>query len=238
MFGTTHRATAQQPERRYYKCAGKDPIFSGRGRICTRRTVTGPELEAAVWQHVVGLLSEPERLLTQFQQQARLATEGTAQEQAEAARLTARLERLGREERRLLDAYQAGIIELEELAERRQLVAQQRQIVEEQRAQQDRLCRERAQAQAVLADLTAFCERVRGRLAEATFEDQQAILQLLIERIIVYDDRLEIRHVIPLRSPPNGPPGPGSPNTRLRSDGVDAAALPAGPLQHRRDGPH
>ena len=55
-----------------------------------------------------------------------------------------------------------------------------------------------------MTDLTAFCARVRGRLDEATFADKQAILQLVIERIIVGDGSLEIRHVIPLRSPPPG----------------------------------
>jgi site-specific DNA recombinase len=233
IFGTTYRATERQPERRYYKCAGKDPIFSGRGRICTRRTITGEELEAAIWEHVVGLLNEPERLLAQFPQQARLATEG-----AEAERLATRLERLDREERRLVDAYQAEVIALEELAERRQLVAQRRQALAEQRAQHERLRRERAHAQAVLTDLTAFCGRVRGRLAAATFDDKQAILQLLIERIIVHNDRLEVRHVIPLCSAPDGPTAPGPPDVRLRSDGVHPAALPARPLQDGGDRPH
>ena len=237
MFGTTHRATERQPERRYYKCAGKDPIFSARGHICTRRTVTCAELEAAVWGHIVALLQEPARLLAQFQHQARLATEGTEAERAEAERLRARLERLKREEARLLDAYQAGVIELAELAERRDQVAQRRRAVDEQRAQAERLRRERAQAEAVLADLTAFCARVRGRLAEATFDDKQAILQLLIERIIVHDDRLEIRHVIPLRSAPDGPTTPGPPDVRLRSDGMDPAALPARAVQDGRRSP-
>jgi site-specific DNA recombinase len=221
MFGTTHPATPRQAERRYYKCHGKDPIDSARGQICTRRTVTCTDLEDAVWGHVVALLQEPERLLAQFEHQARLATEGNEQERAETQRLAARLERLGREDRRLVDAYQAGVVTLAELTERRHQIQLRRRAVEEQQDQQARLRRERAQARAVLADLTAFCDRVRGRLAEATFADRQAILQLLIERIIVHDDALEIRHVIPLRRTEDGPSATGPPNMRLRSDGMD-----------------
>ena len=41
------------------------------------------------------------------------------------------------------------------------------------------------QAQAVRASLEAFCTRIQGRLEAATFADKQAILQLVIERIIV-----------------------------------------------------
>jgi site-specific DNA recombinase len=232
MHGVTYQATATQPERRYYKCAGKDPLGGGRGRSCTRRAVRAEELEAAVWDHIVRLLEEPERLLAQFGEAATSATPGTAQEQAEARRLATRLERLRQEERRLLDAYQAGVINLDELADRRQQLAVRRQAVEAQQAQQAQLRQERARAQAVLTDLTAFCARVRGRLHHAAFADQQAILQLLVERIVVGDDTLEVQHVIPLRGPPAEPtrPGPAAPFSPLRSDGMHPAALPARPL--------
>jgi site-specific DNA recombinase len=220
MHGVTYPATGQQPARSYYRCSGRDPVLRGQGRICPRHPIRCADIDRAVWDHVVALLNDPARLLAQFRHQAQLATEGDSQERAEAQQLAARLERLGREERRLLDGYQAGIITLAELAERRQQIARHRQAVEEQREQQARLRRERAQAQAVLTELTAFCERIQQRLAAATFADQQAILQLLIERIIVHEDTLEIRHVIPLRSAPGEPVRPAPPIPGLRSDGM------------------
>jgi hypothetical protein len=170
-------------------------------------------------------LADPTRLLAQFERFAQLAVEGDAHEQAETAQLTARLARLDREERRLVDAYQAEVISLEELADRRQHLHLRRQALEAQREQQVRMRRERAQAQEVLTDLTAFCARVRGRLADATLAERQAILQLLIERIIVGDDTLAVRHVIPLRGPDPDPARPGLPADGLRSDGVAPTAL-------------
>ena len=226
MHGVTYPATGQQPARNYYRCGGRDPVLRGQGRICPRHPIRCADVDRAVWDHVVALLNDPARLLAQFQHQAQLATEGDSQERAEAQQLAARLERLGREERRLLDGYQAGIITLAELAERRQQVARHRQAVEEQREQQTRLRRERAQAQAVLTELTAFCERIQQRLAAATVADQQAILQLLIERIIVHEDTLEIRHVIPLRSAPGEPVRPAPPIPGLRSDGMGITERP------------
>ena len=67
-----------------------------------------------------------------------------------------------------------------------------------QRDQEQRLRCERQTAKEVWADLTAFCERVRARLDEATLAERQRILQLLIDRVIGGEDTLEIRHVIPL----------------------------------------
>ncbi len=238
MFGVTYLAPRDAHARRYYRCAGKDPVLRGHGRVCPRRPVTCDVADAAVWDHLVALLNAPERLLEQFHQQAQFAAQGDAHERAEAQRLTARLERLGREDRRLLDAYQAGILSLAELAERRDTVNQRRQAVEDQREQQSRLRRERAHAQTVLTDLRAFCARVRTRLAAATVADQQAILALLVERIIVHDDHLEVRHVIPLRTPDSPTPANGGPapprsaaNLGLRSDGLGPADLPARLLQ-------
>jgi hypothetical protein len=43
---------------------------------------------------------------------------------------------------------------------------------------------------------------VRGRLDGASLADRQAILQLVVERVIVHESSLEIRHVIPLHSSP------------------------------------
>jgi site-specific DNA recombinase len=142
----------------------------------------------------------------------------------------------------LLDAYQAEIIELEELKARRQQIAFRRQALAAQREQQARLWSERQAAREVWTDLKAFCERIRGRLEDATLAEKQQLLQLLIERVIVGEDTLEIRHVIPLRrqkleaSAPASPddPSEGSvptgsrPETgdeRLRSDGVRPTPL-------------
>ena len=67
MYGVTYKATARQPERRYYQCHGKDCVLSAREEKCHQRPARAEELEAAIWQHVEQLLSEPERLVAQFQ---------------------------------------------------------------------------------------------------------------------------------------------------------------------------
>ena len=90
-----------------------------------------------------------------------------------------------------MDAYQAGDHQTRGAGqERRAKIAQRREALRTQHDQQARLRRQAAQAQAVLEDLHAFCAADRARLDDATFEEKQAILQLLIERIIVGDDTL------------------------------------------------
>jgi site-specific DNA recombinase len=233
MFGIWRKGakTKDRAGRRYYECRGKDRLLSARETICTHDPVRAEDLEEAVWQHVCQLLQDPIRLLAQFQQYVRVATEGDEHKQAMTQALDVRIGRVEREDHRLLDAYQAGVIDLEELTERRQVLKDRLQGLREQQDQQARLRQERARAEAVLTDLTAFCERIQARLGDASFEDKQAILQLLIERIIVGKETLEIRHVIPL----NGPGLGGSETVRLRSDGVLETPLPAGSMQHGRN---
>jgi site-specific DNA recombinase len=199
MFGITYPAADGQPPHRYYKCHGKDCVARDRERPCPQSRAKVDELDAAVWGHVKGLLNDPATLLEQFEACARQADIEQTNESAEQKKWQGQLRRLDREEQRLLDAYQAAIIELEELKERRRHIAVRRQALTAQRDQQARLWAERQAAREVWADLKAFCERIRGRLEDATLAEKQ-LLQLLIERVIVGEDTLEIRHVIPLRA--------------------------------------
>ena len=231
MFGRTYAARGKQPERRYYQCHGKDCILSARPAACPSRNVKAEEIEAAVWDHVAGLLASPERLVAQFDHVAVAAEAGTVRDRAADQQLRARLDRVARADKRLLDAYEAGAVTLAELSERRRHLADERLALERQQQERDHLRRQRVQAEAVRTSLEAFCDRIHARLNEATFADKQAILQLVIERIIVGDGRLEIRHVIPLRPPQPGRDSPGQPAPQLRTDRVNSTALMGG-MEH------
>ena len=210
--------------------------MSAREHKCLQRPAKAHELEETVWEHVKGLMRDPERLLAQFEEFARSTAEN-AQEDAEVKKFGGHIKRLSREESRLVDAYQVGIIELEELEERRTKIAQQRKALRAHYEQRSWLRRQAAQAREVLENLEASCRRINARLDDATFEEKQSILQLLIERIIVGEDTLEIRHVIPLDGPPRNSRGSAAPpESGLRSDGVHPTPLPRGAHQDRLDG--
>jgi site-specific DNA recombinase len=236
MFGVTYKATDRQPERRYYQCHGMDPIMSAREHKCTQRPAKANELEESVWEHIKGLLRDPERLLAQFEEFA-CSTSDKSEEDAKQKKFDGHIKRLFREEGRLVDAYQVGVIELQELQERRAKLAQRRKSLQAHYEQQAQLRQQAAQAREVLEDLETFCRRINARLDDATFEEKQSILQLLIERIIVGEDTLEIRHIVPLDGPPRRSKGSAAPpDSGLRSDGVNPTPLPRGSYQYGLDG--
>jgi hypothetical protein len=238
--------------------AGKDTLARDRACPCPQPRTRVEELDAAVWDHVKRLLDDPATLAAQFEERARQADALDAGAGAAGQRCEALLRRLDREEQRLLDAYQAEAIDLDELKRRREQIRGRRLVLTTQRDQEQRLRSERQTAKEVWADLTAFCQRVRSRLDEATLAEKQRILQLLIDRVIVGEDTLEIRHVIPLgrlkaepaNSGPSDPTGSGggegdepegaTPNgldARLRSDGVECAELMRHLAEDRGDRP-
>src|SRR3712207_2152828 len=49
----------------------------------------------------------------------------------------------------------------------------------------------------VAGSIEDFCERVRRGLADATFEQKRELVELLVDRVIVTDEEVEIRYVIP-----------------------------------------
>jgi site-specific DNA recombinase len=68
-------------------------------------------------------------------------------------------------------------------------------------AAQERQLRAQSHQHMQLADIVGsvedFCQRVRGGLANATFEQRRKLVELLIDRVIVTDEEVEIRYVIP-----------------------------------------
>jgi site-specific DNA recombinase len=239
MCGASSRGDGGRRVYRYYGCHGKDLYARERAARCPQPRVKAEEIEAAVWGHVKGLLEDPATLAARFEERARQAESLDAD--AAGRKCEALLRRLDREEQRLIDAYQAEAIDLDELKRRREQIAGRRHMLTLQCEQERRLRRERQTAKEVWADLTAFCQRVRSRLDEASLAERQRILQLLIDRVIVGEDALEIRHVIPLgrlkaepaEPEPTDPDGSGGgagsehegmvpegPSVRLRSDGV------------------
>jgi site-specific DNA recombinase len=98
---------------------------------------------------------------------------------------------------RLTEAYLAGVGLLDEyrrrradLESRRQMLHQQRQLLE---AQADR----RKELAGLSRSIEDFCARLRQGLEQATFDQRRLLIELLVDRVIVTDGEVEIRYVVP-----------------------------------------
>ena len=142
------------------------------------------------------LLADPVVLQAQYEQgRGDPAVDVKADQERE--RIERKLTALDREDSRLIDAYQADVIALSELSERRQRVEGQGRMLRQRVREiaQQRASRENELR--LLEGVEAFCDSVRGSLEEPSFEIKQKVLQLVVDRIVVEESRVVIQHVVP-----------------------------------------
>ena len=154
---------------------------------------------------------------------ARLQTEPIADDLVarDIRDLQKKLAEFDREEHRLLDAYQAGLIPLDQLGRRQELLRQRRAHVAnslEARHHDQAAVAETAQLH---LNLDAFIRRINGPLATLSFEHQQQVVRTVVDRVMVEDGRIDIHFAIPVPNPPSAPTRlahePVSTFSRLRS---------------------
>jgi site-specific DNA recombinase len=118
----------------YYECKGHSPLSVGRTTRGNAKLVRADRLDAVVWDALCQLLHNP-HLSPQLHQTGAEAKHHTLSGlEAQQAPLVQRRQRLERQDQRLLDAYQAEILHLQERQTRRQkLAAELYQIAQESR---------------------------------------------------------------------------------------------------------
>ena len=105
---------------RYYYCRNHDPLRAGgEHRRCPERNIRADELDAFVFDQVRAALLRPQVLLAgQAAVTARQPTPDDELLGAQLARLQRKLDAAQAERRRLVDLYQAGLLELTEVGRR------------------------------------------------------------------------------------------------------------------------
>jgi site-specific DNA recombinase len=195
----------------YYDCRGHD-VLRARDAIgrCPQRRLRADALDDLVWAEVRGHLESPALILKAY---ARLQTEPIARADERVAPdvrdLQKKLAECDREEHRLLDAYQAGLIPLDQLRRRQELLRQRRaHVASSLEAWQTERAAAVEQAQLQMT-LERFIRNVNEPLATMPFERRQQLVRTVVERVMVEDGRVDIHFAIPVSDSPETPPGAG-----------------------------
>lgn len=203
----------------YYTCRGKGhPVVSCRDERCRSRFIPAGQLDELVWKDLCDLLTHPQRLAEALHRaQGGLWLPQELQARRENLR-KARVS-LSQQTERLTDAYLAAVLPLEEY-QRRRLELEQRQTgIAEQARQLEVSVGRHDELAGMVQSIEAFCQRVQQGLTEATFEQKRHLIELLIDRVVVTDEEVEIRYVIPT--------APGSEHIRFCHVRLDYFDLPA-----------
>ena len=133
--------------------------------------------------------------------------------QARQANLRRGRAALGQQLERLTEAYLAGVVPLAEYERRRRDTDARLQALDRQEHELTHEAERQGETAGLAAHAEAFCRRVREGLAAADFGRKRALLELLVDRVVVADGAVEIRYAVP-----TGPDGEREPFCRLRSD--------------------
>ena len=160
---------------------------------CSCQPLDGDVIEPLIWQAVAELLADPQLILDYYLSRQ----EDSNATPPELKRVRAELGHIEKQDQRLLDAYQAEIIQLDELATRRQTLEQQRQILRNCLSELEQLLQQQARQEALTADIIKFCDNIKSMLQSPTPEQKQQVLRLVVDHILVGKEQLIIKHVIP-----------------------------------------
>ena len=241
---------------RYYYCHNHDPLRAGgQDRRCPERNIRADALDEFVFGQVRAALLDPALLLAG--EQAIAVHAPVPDDQllaAELARLDRKLDAARTEHNRLIDLYQAGLLDMPELQRRAAAITARQRELDHKRTS---LAAERAglaRGNRLRQGIEGFAARVAAVIDQLDPAQRQDLLRLLIEDVQVTGWHIQIRLRIPLDGPPDGghphssepPPSAASPDAtttpvstedRLRSlHGHQRAQLPAQePPRRRRD---
>jgi site-specific DNA recombinase len=174
----------------YYRCTGSDAYRFGGQRLCWNKQVRTDVLDAAVWDDVRRLLSEPERVRAEYER--RLQGPATdASHEVESINKT--IKNVKKLISRLIDAYGDGLLDKAEF-EPRILAARERLAkLEEESHQRLGEATQEAELRLVIGQLEEFARRVTQELEGPDWDTRREIVRALVKQVEV--DEKEVRIV-------------------------------------------
>jgi Recombinase/Resolvase, N terminal domain/Recombinase zinc beta ribbon domain len=225
-----HTTTTAGNKIYYYRCLGSDNYRYESGRVYDNKPVRADYLDTVVWDHVTGLLADPALIRAEIAkrlEQSRTSDPVTRQRrQLELARAKATSSITA-----MIQAYSEQLITIDELRARMpHLRAREANL----RGQIDALDAQAADRDAYLklaGSLERFLAQLRTRAHDATVQERQQVLRLLVKDILIGPEKITIRHRIPARA---GSASTSRHDTETATEGDHA---PGYPLRWGRDQP-
>jgi site-specific DNA recombinase len=110
---------------------------------------------------------------------------------------------LERQLQRLIDAYQQEIITLQDLSTRREQITQRLQGFEQDRKTLEQQRDTTIKWEHIADNIGHFRALLGGNLDRLSFEDRQAVVQLLVEKVVVHPDgAVDVHHVLRFEEQP------------------------------------
>lgn len=153
-------------------------------------------LERPIWEAITSLFADPKAFLAAVERYRRRGT-APVNIAAEEQTLADSEARLSVAERALLQHELDGFYSLEVIQEKRQQLVAQRSEVAERRVRLTRIRDADGDRHSVVTSVEKMCRSLEAKVNRASYTTKQEIIQRIIEEVILYGNRAEVRLVVP-----------------------------------------
>lgn len=191
----------------YYTCPqNRNPSDVGRITKCPARYVRADRLDALVWQAVCELLESPDAILKEYALWEQAHRGASEQLRSLIEGLVSRQQRYQKQIKRLIDAYQQGVLTLAELAEHKAYLEEKIASLQREMQELEGQQKQTVQWERLVQNIGEFRQLLAANLSELSFEQRQALVQLLVEKVVVTGEEVDIYHILPFEEPPRPVP--------------------------------
>lgn len=185
-----------RPAYSYYRCVGSDAYRFADGRVCHTRQVRVDQLDQYVWNSVKETLQDPGRLMAEWSRRAESddAQNALRLQRYEATRILAAYER---SLKRVLDAYEAGVLELAELTARSERLKLRMERARQELQEIDAQINESTALRAIIGRLQDFAQRVSAGLEQLDWLGRRQLIRTLVARVEIDDEGATVVYRLP-----------------------------------------
>ena len=182
----------------YYRCLGSDDYRYEAGRVCGNKPVRADYLDTVVWDHITGLLADPQLIRAEIDKRLDTARHSDPAVR-ERQRLQTALAQASATVTRMIQAFGEDLITIDELRGRMpDLRARETNMRNQIQALDNQLADRQAYLK-LAADLEGFLAQLHAKAETSTVEERQRVLRLLVKDVLVGPEKITITHRIPIR---------------------------------------
>jgi len=188
LCGTAYCGTS----RKYYICNRRYTQDPNIERCLDSVRLRADDIDARIWDKVVGWIERPSELRETLKSQMEPEN---PYKQSELRILEESLADCAKQQNRLLDLVQQGLVEVADVRERLEEIKQRESKAREALAKYG--AKSKAPRLPALKDLSSALKVLRSSIKHADFDERQYIVRTLVEEVIVYPDHLQVKAQIP-----------------------------------------
>jgi site-specific DNA recombinase len=165
--------------------------------VCNNRPIRQDYLDGLVWDQVVKLLENPDLVRIEIQRRIEeIQSSNPTRKRKEV--LIKQTSRIRNSIEKLLDAYQEGLLRLDELRNRLPQLRKKQEAAKSELLSLEAAAVDQETFLRLADNMEEFLDRLRTAADILQITERQKVLRLVVKEILVYQDTVKIKHSIPV----------------------------------------